>query len=283
MRLTLFMAALAALLPPVVLHSQDCVPPANSNVARMLAYPEGPMAFASLGAVTALPAGAVTIGGELTWVPSPPASITRVDACHTPKSDHPGLAQLLPRPRLIIGLGNGFSVEGMYLPPITVANATPNMGSVALAWAAPVGDRSLHLDLSARALATFGHVRGSITCPRSALQQSDPAGPCWASTPSEDTYEPNAIGAEVAVGRTLGEIRWYGGLGIASIRPRMTVGFTYLNGATDNTVVHIDLTRVSLFGGLTYAVSRTVALSAQLYSVPQDATTGRVGLSWRLR
>lgn len=241
------------------------------------------MAFASLGVVTALPAGAVVIGGDLTWVPSPPASITRVDACRAPKSDHPGLSQVLPRPRLTVGLGNGFSLEAMYLPPITIANATPNMGSVAIAWATPVGDRALRLDLSARALATFGHVQGPVTCPRSALQQSDPGGACWASTPSRDTYEPNAIGAEVAIAQKLGQIRWYGGAGLASIQPRLTVGFTYFNGTTDNTVVHVTLTRVSLFGGLSYALSQAVALSAQIYSIPQDATIGRAGLSWRLR
>jgi hypothetical protein len=224
----------------------------------------------------------VAIGLDVTAVPSPPSSITVVDVCYTQKSEHTGLSNVLPRPRIAIGLGAGFSVEAMYLPPITISEATANMGSVALAWATPLGATS-GINLTLRAHATFGEVQGPITCPRSALQQANPAGVCWGNTPSKDTYRPNVTGAEAGVSSSTGALRWFGGVGFSSLMPRFEVGFTSLNGSTDNTRVHVDLTRFTAFAGLGYELSKSFELSAQLYSVPQDMTTGRVGLSWRLR
>ena len=65
--------------------------------------------------------------------------------------------------------------------------------------------------------------------------------------------------------------------------PRFQVGYTALNGTLDNTIVRVDLTRMNAFAGVGWHLSKVVELSAQLYSVPADATTGRAGLSWRLR
>lgn len=79
-------------------------------------------------------------------------------------------------------------------------------------------------------------------------------------------------------------LAWFDGpLAFALLMPRFQVGFTSRNGFVDNTKVRVDLTRVSLFGGLAYAIAKSVDLSAQLYSAPQDATTLRAGISWRLR
>jgi hypothetical protein len=285
MRRTLFAALLAAVLSPIALLAQfECVAPKGSNVAKMLAWFDGPLAFAPQGPVQRLPRGAVVLAGDLTWVPTPGASITRTDVCYTPKSEHTGLSPVFPRPRIIVGLGGGVSFEAMYLPPVTVADATPNMGSVALAWATPVGGAATHLDVTLRAHATFGQVQGPITCPKSAIQQSSPTGVCWGANPSEDTYRPNVIGGEVGLASSAaGPLRWYGGVGFASLMPRFQVGFTFVNNVVDHTKVRVDLTRLSAFGGLAWAMTKSVDLTAQLYSVPEDATTGRLGIAWRLR
>lgn len=285
MRRSLYAALLGAAFSPIALQAQvECVAPKNSNVAKMLAWFGGPLAFAAQGPVQRLPRGAVIIAGDLTWVPTPPASITRTDVCYTPKSEHTGLSPVFPRPRIIVGLGGGISFEAMYLPPVTVADATPNMGSVALAWAAPVGGAARHLDFTLRAHATFGQVQGPITCPKDAIQQSSPSGVCWGARESKDTYRPNVIGGEVGLASSAtGPFRWFGGVGVASLMPRFQVGFTFVNGIVDNTKVRVDLTRLSAFGGFGYAMTKAVELTAQVYSVPEDATTARVGLSWRLR
>lgn len=277
-------AALIAVLSPIALSAQfECEAPGNSNVARMLAWFATPLAFSQLGSLSRMPAGSVQVGGDLTYVPSPPASITRTDACYTPKSENTSLAKVLPRPRLSVGLGQGFSLEAMYLPPVTIADATPNMGSVALAW---VGNPAVWLygaHLTLRAHATVGEVTGPITCPRSALQRTDRTKVCWSDKPSKDSYRPNVAGVEAAIAGSGGPLRWYGGAGYSSIRPRFQVGFTGLDGSVDNTRVKVDLNRLSAFGGVSLSMTRALELSAQLYSVPDDATTGRAGLSWRVR
>lgn len=283
MRRVLFATAFGAALSPLLLQAQACVAPKGSNVARMLAWFEGPLAFAPLGPVHRLSPGAVIVGGDITWVPAPPASISHTNGvCYADKSEHPGLSSAFPRPRVIVGLPGGLSVEAMYLPPVTVADATPNMGSVALAWVTPLGDAARGLALGIRAHATFGQVQGPITCPRSELQQTGLPG-CWGNRESKDTYRPNLVGGEVSVSSTAGDVRWYGGVGYSSLMPRFQVGFTYLNGTTDNSRVQVDLTRVSVLGGLSYGLTKTLDLTAQLYSVPDDATTGRLGIAWRLR
>jgi len=278
-------AVVLAVLLPITLAGQSppCTAPKNSNVARMLGWFASPLAFSQLGPIERMPAGAVRIGGDLTYVPPPPRAITQTDVCYAAKSEHTGLSPVFPRPRLVLGLWEGFSVEGMYLPQVTVAEATPNMGSVALAWAGPPIESMNGIQFTVRAHATLGHVKGPITCPRSDIQQTDPTGTCWASKPSDDTYSPNVSGVEGGAGSSHGRVRWYGGAGYASLMPRFQVGYRAYNGVLDSTRVRVDLTRVTAFAGLAYAVTHNVQLSAQLYSVPEDATTGRVGFLWRLR
>ncbi|HVT38322.1 MAG TPA: hypothetical protein VHE78_04735 [Gemmatimonadaceae bacterium] len=278
-------AVALAVLGPITLVGQSppCTPPKNSNVAKLLAWFASPLAFSQPGPIERMPAGAVKIGGDLTYVPAPAAAITRTDFCYRAKSEHTGLSPVFPRPRLVLGLGAGFSAEAMYLPPVTVAEATPNMGSVALAWASPAIESMNGIQFTARAHATFGHVKGPITCPRGEIQQTDPLGSCWARKPSEDSYSPNVRGAEASAGSSRGRVRWYGGAGYSSLMPRFQVGYRAYNGTLDSTRVRVDLTRVTAFAGLAYAATRTLQLSAQLYSVPEDATTGRVGFLWRLR
>ena len=249
----------------------------------MLAWFEGPLAFAPAGPARRLERGTVRVGGGLTWLRTPPARIRRTAVCYTPKSERTGLAPVFPRARVILGLGGGLSLEAMYLPPVTIAEATPNLGSVALGWVTPLGGASRHLDLTLRAHATVGQVQGPITCPKSAIQQTNPSGVCWSGRASEDTYRPNSFGAELGVASSAGALRWYGGLGVLSLMPRFQVGFTFANGVVDNTKVHVDLTRVAAFGGVGFAATPALELTAQLYSVPDDATTVRAGLIWRLR
>jgi hypothetical protein len=262
--------------------SAQCKPPANSNEAKLLAFYSVPLAFSAEG-TGRLPAGAVIITGELTYVPTAPASISQPTLCYPAKGEHSGLASVLPRPRIAVGLGNGFSVEAAYLPPITVSNATANLGAMAVAWSSPARFIGGVLDLTLRAHATVGYVDGPITCPQSALQQTAPGQPCYANTPSKDRYAPNVTGGEVMVGSHVSSLGWYAGAGYTSLSPHFRVGDKSLDGFVDNTTVDVTLSRVTAFAGASYAVSRRLEFTAQLYSVPEDVTTGRLGINWRVR
>ena len=277
-------AAIAAQSFTVAQSFFTCTVPASSAEGKMLAHFAAPLAFSPLGPGKVLPLGAFVIGGDLTWLPEPSGSTaTSSGICGFAKSENTGLSPVLPRPRIAIGLGGGFSIEAMYLPPVTVLDATPNMGSVALAWTHALGAALGTFDLTLRVHDTFGHVDGPITCPRKALQQSAPSQPCYGTVPSDDRYEPNVLGAEAALSTTTGSWSWFGGAGYSKLDPRFKVGFQGTIGARDENRVQMSASRLVLFGGGAYAASRSVDLTAQLYSVPEDATTGRVGIRWRLR
>jgi hypothetical protein len=160
-------------------------------------------------------------------------------------------------------------------------DATPNLGSVALGWVKPLTSTSF---VSLRAHATFGKVDGAITCSEDALQQTTATKACYGDKPSKDSYKPNMIGGEGIYGFSPNpRFTAYVGAGYTSLTPRFQVGFTSLNGAVDDTKVIVDLSRVSAFAGGRYDVARGAAITAELYSVPQDATTFRVGGSLTLR
>ena len=124
---------------------------------------------------------------------------------------------------------------------------------------------------------------GPITCSREALQPATPTSLCYGTNPSKDTYNPNVRGFEATVSRPSGPVQWYAGAGVNALQSYFKVDFTSLNGTVDNNTVEINLTRMAFMGGAVWSVRPNVALSAQLYSVPEDATTGRVGIAWRAR
>ena len=286
MRRCATLIAISILVVPAVVAAQGftCEVPAGSNEGKMLAHFAALLAFSAPGPGTALPAGAVVLGGDLTWLPEPSGSVNQSSGiCGFRKSEHTGLSPVLPRPRVTVGVGGGLSVEAMYLPPITVLDATPNMGSVALAWTRALRPRGRSLDLTLRAHGTFGHVNGPITCPKSALQQRSAAQPCYGTVASNDRYEPNVLGVDAALSSHSGAWSWFGGAGYNSIDPHFQVGFQGTIGPKDENRVQMSAGRVALFGGGAYAVTSGVDLTAQLYAVPGDAATGRVGFRWRLR
>ena len=115
------------------------------------------------------------------------------------------------------------------------------------------------------------------------MPKSNANGNCYGTKPSKDSYNPNVRGVEAILSRPSGAVRWYAGAGLNSVASYFTVDFTDSRGFHDGNTVEINLTRVALLGGATWTIRPTVALSAQLYSVPDDATTGRLGIAWRAR
>lgn len=250
----------------------------------MLSFFAVPLAFSAQGPLTRIPVGSVVLAGDLAWVPKPSATLARSSGvCGFQKSENTGLASVFPRPRVIVGLPGGLSVEATYLPPVTVQDATPNFGSLAVAYTSEAPVLPGHLNLALRAHATFGSVKGPITCPRSGLQTSSPTGNCYGNQPSADTYEPNVRGVEAATSARTGAIGWYAGAGWSQLTPHFQVDFTSLSNSVDHNTVDVTLSRVSLFAGGSWQWTPAVTLSAQVYSVPDDATTGRLGIAWRLR
>src|SRR6185437_4659407 len=109
----------------------QCRPPRGSNEARLLAFYSVPLVFSADPASLSLQPGALRLSGEGAYVPTASAALQRTDYCYTGKAENTGLTSFFGRPRLAVGLPGGFGLEVSYLPPITIAEATPNLGSAA--------------------------------------------------------------------------------------------------------------------------------------------------------
>jgi hypothetical protein len=267
----------------------QCKVASSSNEGKLLAFYTVPIVFSAATAPEVLPPGAIRLGFEGEYIPKPSAEIQRSGKCFTEKSEHTSLSPVFGRPRVTIGLPGGLALEASYLPPVRIADAKPNLASVALS-------HTHHLDafggaggamVMVRGHATFGNVKGPITCPRSALQKTDSNAPCYGSNPSNDTFHPNMFGVDVLAGVTppSSPFSLYGGIGANRIDPHFQVGFTDGTGSVDNSQVELEgpLTRLSLTLGASAQPTSRLDFGAQLYSVPQDVTTFRVhaGITFR--
>jgi hypothetical protein len=264
----------------------QCRVPKNSNEARLLAFYSMPIAFSPANAPDLSPPWTLRIGAEGGLVPDPDSVIRQSGVCFTKKSEHTGLSSVFGRPRLTLKLPQGFALEASYLPPIKFGDAEPNLGSAALSWTkrirmAPTGNAT---DVMLRAHGTFGQVRGPITCPEEALQQSDASEPCYGTEPSHDTFKPNMFAIEGVMSTAAwdGRLAFYGGAGANFLRPRFQVGFTDGTGAVDHTLVVVDLNRLALFAGGSLEVSPRIDLSVQAYGQHYDGVTFRVGGGYRV-
>ena len=281
MRTIVRIASLVVLSLPRLALAEGCHVDKNSNEAKLLAYYAAPLAFTPSGTIGELARGRVRLGFELTLIPKPGSALETTKKCFVEKHERTQLSPVFPRPHLTVGLGKGFFIEGMYLPPVTVADATPNMASAAIGFVHTVSGVT---GLAARVHGTFGHVKGPITCPVSVLQLITANEPCYGSVPSEDTYSPNILGGEVALTYTgRGRLSGYAGAGVSSYKPRFRVGFHSGDGYFDHTLVLTDLTRVAAMAGGNLRIGKRGALTAELYSVPTDLTTLRVGGTWLVR
>lgn len=257
-----------------------CTPSANSNEARLLAFSAVPLAFASALPLPALGSGEIAIGLEFTGIPEPSASIQRSDECFVDKGQNTQLSRVLPRPRLAIGLPGGITAELSYLPPLTVADATPSLLGVALGYGVPITPTVAAMF---RAHGTFGYVDGPVTCARSSLQE-DPAQPCFGTEPSNDRYSPNAYGAELLVGTMITpRVNASFGLGASHLRPRFRVGFVNGLGFLDQTRVEQNFTRGTVMAGVSASVTERLHTGAQVYAVARDGVTVRLTTQWKLR
>jgi len=261
----------------------QCRPPANSHEARLLAFYEVPAIFSLGAAPERLRPGAIEVGGEAVPVPSPNAALTHPEYCYQYTTNNTKLASLFGRPRIELGLPAAMTLEASYLPPITFMNARAAVASVAIARAQSLSFVDPGLTLLLRAHATVGRVSGPITCPVASLQTTDAGAPCYGRRPSNDHFDPNALGVESALTVGSGRLSGYVGGGATWLSPHFQAGFTDAEGITDRTTVDVRLLRGSAFAGGSLRVRDDLRISAQLYAVPADATTARIAFAYRVR
>ena len=264
----------------------ECRVPKGSNEAKLLAFYSAPVAFSPATAPEHAMPWTLRLGAEIGWVPDPDSSIQQSSYCFIRKTEHTRLSPFFVRPRLTLTLPRGFALEASYLPPVDFRDAEANLASASLSWTkrlrmASTGNAT---SVMLRLQGTAGEIKGSITCPDHALQQTDPMQACYGASPSLDTFKPRTLGLEGIVSTAAwdGRVAFFGGAGRNVMRPRFQVGFNNLQGFVDNTVIAVDLNRVAMFAGASAQISSTVDLSAQAYGVREDGVTFRFGGGYRL-
>jgi hypothetical protein len=263
-----------------------CTPHKGDNEYELLSFYTAPITFSPGGFIESLKSGAVRISVDATYVPTPGDDIRQPERCYgQQKTENTDLTPVFPRPRLTLGLPARFFLEASYLPPITVQDATPNLLSVAFGRVQTVRSGAHPVLLQLRAHGTVGRVRGPITCPQEVVQQQTASRACYGAAPSEDTYRPNMFGGEAALAMSDANERKtaYIGTGATRIVPRFKVGFLQADNYLDETRIRVNRTVVPIFAGGSYKIWPRVGVSAEIYAVPGDLVTGRLGGRWIVR
>jgi len=254
----------------------QCRPPRDSHEARLLAFYAVPIVFTADPTTLTAPRGTVSVSLEGTPVFKPSETLRDTRYCYTGLVQHTDLTPIFGRPRLAIALPRGFGAEVSYVPPITIGDATPQLGSAAIWLTRPVRP---NLALTLRTHGTIGMVRGPITCPRRALQQDNSSDPCYGTKESNDVYRPTMFGGEVIAAMTpktpASRFGFTTGLGVNVLRPHFRVDFSDLLGGRDRTSIDVTLTRVTALAAATLKVSQRCNASAEGYASFGDMVTAR--------
>jgi hypothetical protein len=167
----------------------------------------------------------------------------------------------------------GLTLQASWIPPIRVNGVKANLLGFSLEKTFGQADG---LVAAVRAHATLGSIRAPITCDDQALE--DPTSECFGGARSDDRVSPNIFGLDLALGGPLagGRLRPYAGAGYNRLQPRFQVNFTNQFGVLDDRRVEVNLDRMVVFGGASWAVTERLGVTGELYAAPADAVTGRI-------
>jgi hypothetical protein len=262
-----------ALMTPWVLVAQDhCFPATDSHEAQTFGILSAPLAFSGAGGSW----DGIAIGLEAASLPSVSEELATPTTCRPgkgPENANP-LAGFL-RLRIEIGMG-AWRFDAGWIPPVRVKGMRSNLVGLGIARPLSVGRRWA---LTPRAHLLIGQVRGPITCDDEALQ--DPASECFEGTVSNDRWSPNLAGLEVVAAHHGDALVPHLGLGWTWLRPRFQVDFTNAFGETDRRRVEVDLSRLAMFGGLSFHAG-SLRLTGEGYYTVGDRVAGRVVARWPL-
>ncbi len=204
---------------------------------------------------------------EAVWVPSLSEEERRVGFNGTKVEDLNKLP-VLGRPRLMVGLPAGFSVELSWVPPVEVAGVKANL--VAAALERPLVDRG-SWSLGVRAFGQLGEVEGDFTCSEDAADQppGSDGNPYGCEAPSEDVSTLDYAGLAVT-----------GGFDLAGGKAHFAAGATYNDlelevdavtyGYHDQTHLTTDGWTGWISAGAGWPLGERLWLGGELYYSPLD-------------
>ncbi len=239
-----------------------------------LKYFDSAMLLSGLDTPGARTPASVSIGFEIGWLPSLSASQRTVGFDGT-KTEDLNKAPFLPRPRVVVGLPDRFSLIVAGDPPIRAFGIKPKLLAVGLE--RPVYEAS-NLVVGVRGYGQVGSVEAAFTCPTSVLglAPGSPANAYGCRAESSDTASLRYVGGEVSAA--------YRGHRLGRLSPHIAVGVNYLNMIfqvnalrrdAGTTFDYLDRTRelahgvtASLSGGVSYPLTNRLSAAADVFYTP---------------
>ena len=275
------LVAFIIVLPATIASAQRCVPTTTSNEADLFGIRSLSLAMSRGTAIAIEPAGTIRLGAEAVFLPTIDAATARPTTCRPGKEgENVNALKAAGRVRATAALPRNIVVEANWLPPVAVKGVRGNVLGLAVGGARRLTDRWVG---ALRANATFGTVKGAVTCPQSALVNE--ASECFGGTLSDDTFEPNMFGGDISLGFNAPTSRfaWFGGTGYSRLMPRFQVSFRNQAGILDTTRVLVDLNRITMFAGVTASIGHRIRGSGEFYATTRDGVTGRIIVDALLR
>jgi hypothetical protein len=226
--------------------------------------------FTSLGPPAIREAGSVGLGLELDWIPSLSEDQRRVGFNGTKVEDINRLS-VLPRPRVAVGLGRKFSLEGAWIPPVEVKGLTPNILNLAVQ--RPLASAG-NWSFGGRVYGQYGKVEGDITCTAAEAEfpPGDPENPFGCGEPSSDEVTLAYAGLAAVAGYRFPATRDTS-LNFGVYATYMDLVFqvdalTY--GLRDRTRQETDGWTFAATAGISFPVSERIGLAFEAFYSPLD-------------
>lgn len=244
---------------------------------RLIGYYSAALLFSPLGPPERLRTWAFDAGLEIGYIPE------LSEAQRTAFQDKPeatNLAPVLLRPRVSLRLPGAVQTELSWVPPLQVFDVEANLFSVALSRPfEPSG-----VLVAPRVLATWGTVRGAITCyedmPLGTQSESVYYTAVCHGRPSEDEFKPRHFSAEVLVSRPISRLPFlpYAGIGVLWEKTVFDIGVIKPDGSrdADHPILELEATRPYGYVGGTVEAWRSTRFTGELFYAPGSLFTARV-------
>jgi hypothetical protein len=244
---------------------------------RLIGFYSAALLFSPLGAPDRAKTWALDAGVEVGYIPHLSRSQR---TAFQDKPEATNLAPMLPRPRVSVVLPVALNAQLSWVPPIQVFDVEANLFSVSITRALePRG-----FTVAPRFVATWGKVRGSITCfddlGEGTLSENLYYTEVCHGRNSDDHFKPQHLAGEVLVSREMARLPFvpYAGIGVLREKTTFDIGVIRLDGSRDpdHPILELRATRAYAFLGGTVNAWRSTRFTSELFYAPGSLFTARV-------
>jgi hypothetical protein len=249
----------------------------DDSEGRLIGFYSAALFFSPLGAPERAKTWAIDAGLEVGYIPQLSKSQR---TAFQDKPEATNLAPLLPRPRVSFVLPGALHAQLSWVPPMRVFDVEANLLSIAVTRAIePRG-----FTIAPRFVATWGKVRGSITCFEDLIHGTESESVYFTqicnSRKSDDHFKPQHLALEVLASRSVPRLPFlpYAGIGVLREKTIFDIGVQRTDGSRDldHPILELRATRPYGFLGGTVNAWRSTRFTGELFYAPGSLFTARV-------